>query len=98
MGFFNKPEHKRFHIEPRYWDPAKEEREERIRNAKAELGIKDEDGAYIPNIKGRMRSDLRHKLEDTRTLRRKSNLRLLVILAILLVAAYVYLFGWDQLL
>ena len=49
---FKKPEYRRFNLKPRYWDPAKEEREERERRVKAELGLKDDDKTYIPNIKG----------------------------------------------
>ena len=46
---FKKPEYRRFNLKPRYWDPAKEEREERERRVKAELGLKDDDKTYIPN-------------------------------------------------
>ncbi|RKE03448.1 hypothetical protein [Marinifilum flexuosum] len=97
-GFFKKPQHKRFNLQPRYWDPAKEEREERERRVKSELGIKDENGQYIPNIKGRMKSELRHKYSDARGTRQKSNVRLIIIFVILAVAAYVYVFGWDELI
>ncbi|RXQ94952.1 hypothetical protein EO244_07835 [Ancylomarina salipaludis] len=96
-GFFKKPEHKRFNIQPRYWDPAKEEREERENRIKAELGITDENGQYTPNIKGQLKRSLRHKHTDVRRSNKKSNIRLVVILAILLFIAYVYLFGWDSL-
>ena len=57
-GFLKKPEHKRFHIEPRYWNPSKEERDERENRIKAEMGMKDKDGQYIPNVKGQMRRSL----------------------------------------
>lgn len=97
-SFFKKPQHKRFNLQPRYWDPAKEEREERERRIKAELGIKDENGQYIPNIKGRLRSEIRHKHGDARSARQKSNFRLIIIFVILAVVAYVYVFGWDELL
>jgi len=98
MRFFDKPAYKRFNIQPRYWDPDKEEREERERRARAELGLKDDDGTYIPNIKGRMKSELRHKHSETRQLRRKSNLSFILILAVLLILAYIYLYGWDGIL
>ena len=54
---FKKPEYRRFNLKPRYWDPAKEEREERERRVKAELGLKDDDKTYIPNIKGQFRQE-----------------------------------------
>ena len=37
--FIKLPSHKRFEYSPRYWDPEKEEREERIRQIKQEMGI-----------------------------------------------------------
>ena len=94
-GFFKKPEHKRFNIQPRYWNPEQEEREEREKRIKAELGITDDDGQYIPSIKGRMKSSLRHKHADVRLSNRKSNIRLIIILVILFFAAYMYLFVWN---
>ncbi len=94
-GFFKKPEHKRFNIEPRYWDPAKEEREERENRIKSELGMTDDNGQYIPNIKGQLRRSLRHKNADVRSSNKKSNIRLFIILIILLIIAYGYVFGWD---
>ncbi|WP_421917954.1 hypothetical protein [Marinifilum sp.] len=97
-GFFKKPQHKRFNLQPRYWDPAKEEREDRERRIKLELGIKDEKDQYIPNIKGRMKSEIRHKHSDARGARQRSNFRLLFIFVILAIVAYVYVFGWDELL
>lgn len=97
-SFFKKPEYKRFNIQPRYWDPAKEERQDRERRMKSELGIKDENVEYIPNIKGRMRSELRHKHMDTSSVRRSSNIRLLLIFIILALAAFIYINGWDEVL
>jgi predicted AAA+ superfamily ATPase len=94
-SFFNKPEHKKFNIQPRYWDPAKEEREERERRIKGELGIKDDNDQFIPNIKGRMKSELRHGHSGSSNERNKSNIRMLVIFVVLCFAAYIYLYGWD---
>ena len=36
-GFFHTPKPKKFKIEPRYWDPEKEEREDRIKRIKNTL-------------------------------------------------------------
>ncbi len=92
-SFFKTPKHKRFNIEPRYWDPAKEAREDRERRIKAELGIKDDDGEYIPNIRGRMKSELRHRHHDNDRARRKSNIMLLVIFVLLAIIAYLFFYG-----
>ncbi|MGL5682299.1 MAG: hypothetical protein ACRDDZ_04485 [Marinifilaceae bacterium] len=62
MLFNKKPNIKRFNIQPRYWDPAKEEREAREKRVRAEMGMNEDDDSYIPNIRGRMRSEYdRHK-------------------------------------
>jgi len=37
--FIKLPGYKQFNYTPRYWDPEKEEREVRIRQIKAEMGI-----------------------------------------------------------
>ena len=94
-GFFKKLEHKRFNIEPRYWDPAKEERDERENRIKAELGMMDENGQYIPNVKGQMKRSLRHRNADMRQANKKSNIRLFIILVILLIVVYGYVYGWN---
>lgn len=94
-GFFKKPEHKRFNIEPRYWDPAKEERDERENRIKAELGMTDNNDQYIPNVKGQIKRSLLHKNADMRESNKKSNIRLFIILFLLLLIAYAYVFGFD---
>jgi hypothetical protein len=94
-SFFNKPEHRKFNIQPRYWDPSKDEREDRDRRIRGELGLRDENETYIPNIKGRMKTQLRHGHFDSDGARNKSNIRLLVIFVLLAIAAYVYIFGWN---
>lgn len=37
---FKKPEYRRFNLKPRYWDPAKEEREERELQGKSRTRLK----------------------------------------------------------
>ncbi|WP_461641486.1 hypothetical protein [Labilibaculum euxinus] len=94
-SFLKKPQYKRFNIQPRYWDPAKEAREDRERRIRGELGLKDENEPYIPNIKGRMKSELRHGHFDSNGSRNKSNIRLLIIFVLLALATYIYLYGWN---
>jgi hypothetical protein len=60
VSFFKIPQHRRFEYTPRIWDPAKEEREERLKQIRKELGIIDNtaDGKpYVPNIKGSFRKE-----------------------------------------
>lgn len=94
-SFFNKPEHKKFNIQPRYWDPDKEERDDREKRIRGEMGLRDENETYIPNIKGRMKTQLRHGHSDSSGARNKSNIRLLIIFVLLAIAAYLYIYGWD---
>ena len=39
MGLFKQPEHRRFNLKPRYWDPEAEARKEREKRIRAELGL-----------------------------------------------------------
>jgi hypothetical protein len=60
FSFFKIPEHKRFEYTPRVWDPAKEEREERIKRIQEEMGIRNIASGgkpYVPNIKGSFRKE-----------------------------------------
>jgi hypothetical protein len=82
--FFFTPKPKQFNIEPRYWDPEKEKREARERRIKAEMGIKDKDGEYQPYIsKGEFRKGLSKGKWSARSQRRKSNIRLLILIILL---------------
>lgn len=86
--FFETPRPKSFHIEPRYWDPKKEEREARQRRINAELGIKNE-GGYKPYIgKGEFRKGFSQGRWSPERQRRRSNTRLLILIVI--TAALVY--------
>ena len=80
---FKKPEYRRFNLKPRYWDPAKEEREERERRVKAELGLKDDDKTYIPNIKGQFRQEYEKRKANRNGLNSNYALRLFMILTLL---------------
>ncbi len=78
---------KQFSYSPLYWDPEKEAREERIRQVKQEMGVKVPMDPNRTTIKrGSFRSTgKKAKVKASRT----SNIRLLVILAILLSIAYI---------
>ena len=84
--FIKLQSHKRFEYSPRYWDPEKEEREERIRQIKQEMGIEVPGSPNRTTIK---RGSFRQAHQKTRVkATRSSNIRLLIILAILLFLAY----------
>jgi len=84
--FIKLPGHKQFTYSPRYWDPEKEEREDRIRQIKAEMGIEISSDPNRSTIKRGSFRQARQKAKVKAT--RTSNLRLVVILAVLLMLAY----------
>jgi hypothetical protein len=98
-SFFHTPGAKKFHITPRYYDPDKEEREERERRVKEEMGIfeekKDDGKPYRPNIKGQFRTE-GGWTRSSESARRSQNRRLIWIIATL--ALLVYLFFYSDLL
>jgi hypothetical protein len=106
FSFFKIPKHKRFGYTPRIWDPAKEEREERIRRIREEMGINTSDGKpYIPNIKGSFRKEYdRNKKGKTKFVYDNKIRSYIIIGAILLLCVvffyfirlYPYLFSGER--
>ena len=89
VRFFYTAKNKRFNYQPRYYDEQKEELENRIKRAKQELGLSEDDDTYIPNIKGQIRSGYRKK---SRAARQKTGMRMIIILAILALIFYFLLY------
>ena len=88
--FIKIPSHKRFEYSPRYWDPEKEEREVRIRQIKHDMGIEMPSDPNRTTIKrGSFRQA--HKKTKIRA-SRATNIRLVVILAVLFILAYLIFF------
>lgn len=84
--FFKLPKPRKFSYSPLYWDPEKEEREDRVRRIKQEMGIGDPSGPARTTIR---RGSFRQASKKTRVkANRSSNIRLLVILAVLFLIAY----------
>jgi hypothetical protein len=84
--FIKLPGHKQFNYSPRYWDAEKEAREERIRQIKQEMGVEVPSDPNRTTIKRGSFRQARQKIKVKAT--RTSNIRLLVILAILFFLAY----------
>jgi len=95
--FIKTARHRTFHHTPIYYDEAKEEREERARRAKEELGIEpDEDNRSTEDrIRGKMKRKIATHFDVVRKEKRKSNLRLVAILVGLTIAFY-YLFSSSK--
>ena len=96
MKFFHLGRNKPFRMIYRFHDPEKEAMEDRERRIKQELGMEVEkrDETYRPNIKGQFRGQRDAKREGffARKEAKKSNVRVLVIVAILVMIAY-YILG-----
>lgn len=89
--FFKLSKPRPFNIKPRYYNPELEERQERERRIKAELGIQDDDNPYpryAANIKGQFLKVSGKRTKITDAVKRKSNNRLLVLILILAILVY----------
>ena len=95
-NFFYTPGTKRFKIIPRFYDPDKEERDERERRIKEELGIVDEkadkEKPYRPNIKGQFRNEGGWS-KSSESARRSQNRRLIWIFLILALVLYLFFYS-----
>lgn len=95
--FFYTPGTKRFNITPRFYDPDQEERDERERRIKEEMGIvdekKDDNKPYRPNIRGQFRKNGEWS-RSSESARKAQNRRLIWI--VLVLALVVYLFFYSD--
>ena len=57
MGLFKQPEHRRFNLKTRYWDPEAEARKEREKRIRAELGLAEDGDEYIPDVKASLQKE-----------------------------------------
>ena len=89
IGFGNRVKPKSFGFVPRYYDPAKEELEERIKKYKQSEDTSDN----VENMKNRIKTGLRMKHYGDPGVRtsavRQPNIRLLFIICALGLAAYI---------
>lgn len=92
ITFFKIPQHRKFQYDPIYYNPEKEEREERVRRIKQEMGVEVEEQsderAYKERIRGGMRRRIKSHFEVGRSERKKSNIRLIIILVLLMIIFY----------
>lgn len=89
--FIKIPNHRKFNYNPIYYDPEKEDREARQREIRQEMGmpVDEEKGrGYTERIRGGMRRRIKSHFEVSRKERKKSNLRLIIILMALMALFY----------
>ncbi len=97
FGLFKLPNrHRRFDYVPRYYNPDKEALQEKIDRAKKENTVDDE-GKFAREIKFRSKMEDKWGSADVQSQRRQSNIRLIVILAVIVVAFYYIFVGLDGL-
>lgn len=90
MGLFSfgkRPNHRRFDYIPRYYDPAKEELEERLNKYKSGDQKLKAGGTELmkSRIRGGFRRNYRTGGQDYKAATKKSNMRLLMIMGLLLL-------------
>ena len=95
--FFHTPGTKQFNIRPRFYDPDQEERDERERRIKEELGIVDEKKKdlknFSPRIKGQFRNQDGWQSKSSDVARRAQNKRLIWLLIILALIFYLFFYS-----
>ncbi len=93
-NFFHLPNHRRFSMPFRYYDPEKEEMQNREDRIKKELGIHEKktfDKNYRPNIHGQFRRAMGNSSKTASNAKRRSNTRLITLIVVLSIAAYLFL-------
>ena len=89
LRFFKLPKHQQYQYKPRFWDPKKEEREERLQQIEA---MKEGDPEAL---KARLSANFRKGYAKDTSFRkrqvRRSNLILLGILALLVIFSYLFI-------
>ena len=87
-----KPKYQRFHVEPRYYDPIKEDIEFRTERIKSELGMESEElnTGYSSKITGSFRKNMKHAkgggVDQTMMLR-----LIILIVLVLFAGGFVYI-------
>ncbi len=101
--FIKIPRHRKFTYDPIYYNPEAEERKERERRIRQEMGLpveEQQDGrGYQERIRGGMRRRIKSSFEVTRKERKKSSLRLIIILILLFILFYYLLnaaYDWYE--
>lgn len=85
--FFKLHKHKKFNYKPIFYDPQKEEFEERVKKIKAELGLLDKETPYTPKL---THGSLRKYSKVLRHENKKSLIRIFIIILILLLLIYLF--------
>jgi len=92
LSFGKRPKHRSFGYIPRYYDPEKEELQQRLNLYKqSELPADGNTELAKQRIRGSFRRNSRASSEATKIANKKSNMRLLMIIATLLLITYYFI-------
>lgn len=95
--FFHTPDSKRFNFKPRYYDPDKEELDDRVKKIKEEMGIAEEkvdDGKpYKTMIRGQFRNTDGWGAKSSSGARKSQNKRLIWLVLILALVFYLFFYS-----
>jgi hypothetical protein len=92
ISFFKTPKHRRFQYNPIYYDPQKEELQNRIRTIEDEIKAEKEGMEFERNSTLKRGFLKRSYFPEIKRKKQVSNLRLVIILAALLLVSYVIFF------
>lgn len=100
MGMFVKlPKHKSFDIRPRYWNPEEEAKKEREKRVRAELGLDENGGGYVPDVRaGLQREYARRKAERAGGRMIRAYRFFIVLIVLLLLVFYLVSTKMDAIL
>ncbi len=87
--FFKLPTHRQFNYKPRVYDEKKEQMEKRIKRIQAELEMEEHrDNPEHRRNEDFVRQQIRNSFQENRRIKKRSNMTLLIILAILVAIVY----------
>jgi len=92
FGFFKTSSYQRFHIEPRYYDPVKEDIDNRTARIKQEIGMAADDefkAGYRSQITGSFRKNMKHTPERVGGNAAMVRMVILIVL-VLMVGGFAY--------
>ncbi|HOZ30876.1 MAG TPA: hypothetical protein PLL66_08160 [Bacteroidales bacterium] len=90
-SFFKLPQYNVFDYKPRFYDPQKEERKEKLNDLRKSLGKKPLDADEIVKPGSSIKGSFRPKMRRTSFRSRSSTIRLVLIIAVLLFLSYLIL-------
>lgn len=86
--FVKLPKHKRFDIQPRFWDPEAEARKERENRIRSELGLDENSGEYVPDVRAGLQREYARRRAERAGGRMIRAYRFFVVLIILLLVVF----------